>query len=141
MSTKSINWNLDVTLKFFVVNGKEFDSLDEMHAAIYNYRTTRLITTSGSGPVTVAGKMFQVMMIRKLVEEKLISQSGPANYAVTIEGRIFHSSPIWWYKRRPFAYEHFKKNLQTVWNIVKIVALVLNALAILYIGYMAAVKN
>jgi hypothetical protein len=57
---------------------------------------------------------------------------------INFEGRLFYENTPkykWFYHNKPFQYENFKKNLQTFWTGLKTVGLILNGLALLFLGY------
>ena len=57
---------------------------------------------------------------------------------LTFDGRLFYENTPkykWFFQNKPFQYENFKKNLQTFWTGLKTFGLIMNALALLLMGY------
>jgi hypothetical protein len=135
-----IFWHLDKTLEFFATS-KKFETEKEMLASIFDFKVQKLSRGKRRHTAGDPELVFERIIIRKLLERKLLIQLNETHYEMLVEGMIFIQSPPWPYLHRPFTYERFKERLSIAWNVVKVVALVLNALAILYIGWLQVKKG
>lgn len=60
---------------------------------------------------------------------------------LTFHGKKFFQTPFIFYKHRPFRFERFKQRGGILWNIVKVIAAVANAVAIIYLAWLAIKKQ
>lgn len=143
MAAKHILRDLDITLEYFTLN-KAFKNNRELIKDIFEHRGK---LRSGNKNFNVAGDLpepeinYFAAIIKTLKESKYIFDLRQGEYILLIKGYIFLESPPWPFTRRPHAYNNFKKNLQVWWNLAKVIAIALNGLALLYLGWMEATKS
>lgn len=135
--SKRINWELDTALQFFYP-GRAYGTKAILMQALWDYRVNKSNGHFKHAVIPENQMIFQATILRKLIHEKYLFELNDHNYILLIEGSIFFESPPWIYKFRPYAYEKFKKNIEVAWSVLKVIAIILNALAILYIGWIAA---
>jgi hypothetical protein len=132
---KSVIWDLDYTLSFCAL-GLELTSIDIFHNELYKWR--KKAGDVKPKPLLTIERQYQETLLDKLLRDNLIVKTGTAFvYVPTVEGRVFLYSPPRLWNKRPFKYRSFKDDLTMVWQIVKVIAVSLNALALLYVAYMA----
>lgn len=71
---------------------------------------------------------------KKLKDDGILYEQGNS-ILWTVEGRLFAESVPKRFKNRPYAYKRYKERLNEYWQITKVVANILNALAILWLAW------
>ena len=62
-------------------------------------------------------------------------------YNISFEGLVFLENAPFIFQHKPYRWKANKGTIKTIWEIAKIIIVVLNALAILYLMYMAIPKQ
>lgn len=128
--------NLDIMLHFFAIHerGAE-DYLKDMYSYYYNLKKAKPHGDRGDPPF----EKYWTAVYKKLKEDGyFFEEKNYAGMAIiwTVEGSIRYNA---WnfciYKHRPYAYRKFVEKVNVCWKVAVTVASILNAAAILYLGY------
>lgn len=79
--------------------------------------------------------------LEKLISIGYVGLTTENGYYMKFDGWIALEGTPFLFRNKPFKYISFKENLITIWKIVKIIGIILNATAIIYIGILSLKKN
>ena len=133
---------LDDILRFIAENPNGFETHLEFYKALFSKMHSKALGMDATSIPSNQEITETMPYLDKLKEDRYITEPSPTHFVLTVKGQVFYyGKKPFWLKGRPYAYENFKRGLSTFWNIFKIIAVVLNALAIIYLTYIQATKN
>lgn len=114
------------------------DIKDRILETLYDFATEYITTDDLYANVFHNSQgVHQRMLFNYAIQELDSTEyvSNGAYISITYLGRQFYESSAWPYRRRPCKYEQFKQRIDTWWNAIKVIAGVLNALAIIFFAW------
>ncbi len=136
--------DLDIVLTY-LYNNRRYQYIQEIHDKSLKPTGREIIDT-----LVVLNKLAKdgnviieehKQITRDAITEEIKSSKPIDSYFISFEGVLFFEQSWWIWKNRPYTWKHIKGIISTIWTIAKIVIIVLNALAILYLMWLTVDKG
>jgi len=79
--------------------------------------------------------------LEKLISLGYVGSTDGLDYYMKFDGWRFLEDAPFFFRNKPFRYEQFKNRLSVIWKILKTLGIVINAVAIFYIGFYSLKKS
>lgn len=133
---KAILKDLDKALRY--INIAKRKHTDFSHTFM-NFESSQSKIVNGSQEQSE----YNLGLVLFLESEGLIVLKDNIFFQVTIKGKLFlaKTGVLYHFKNRPFEYANFLGNVNFIWKVVKVIGVVLNAVAIIALTYLQVFKK